>query len=534
MRNVNFSRLLPFGLVLLLGLVGCEGPCCPPPKCQNLVELSYDEQMDCLAPKPINELYVYYDSSISCSSADLDLLANLSVSRAAFTPDPNQPCQARIAEILKIMERVNEATDTEERLSIRRNCGCNMFLLGFPGDEAQNIVIPRETIIASNQELDHQGGGSGGVGLNFEISMVLDPNSDSMPSGWKPPENYKDLIQEILEKLLAFNVKKWHQKAYPLLYVSSQDSLRVMSLTSSPLVRIGLIDTGVDVEHPGFQVNSSAFQGWEGNTNSCYIDTSYVLPAFNSRVENGLDDVMDFTGHGTHIAGILALPPKPSGAAVYSTPSNLRILSVKITEEESRSTDLFSAVCGMRYAVEQGVDIMNLSWGFHADTVPEILRMVSKQAADSGILMVAAAGNLGILVDSVPHWPSGLSVDPVVGNSVISVGALATTGSSPTLSEASNYGTGSVQVAAPGTNICSIYIDGEYLQSTGTSMATPFITRWAAALKMSDMNLSGSDLKSLIVNNGELIELRGNQPIEFGAVQYTGELQTGSGCASTP
>ncbi len=96
------------------------------------------------------------------------------------------------------------------------------------------------------------------------------------------------------------------------------------------------------------------------------------------------------------------------------------------------------------------------------------LQAAIKAASDRGVLVVASAGNDADDTDVTPHFPSGVDSDVLV-----SVGATDQTGK---FWAESNFGTSTVQIAAPGVGVRGLNMGGAYQTLTGTSMSTPLVT----------------------------------------------------------
>ncbi|ETI70455.1 intracellular serine protease, partial [Neobacillus vireti LMG 21834] len=177
----------------------------------------------------------------------------------------------------------------------------------------------------------------------------------------------------------------------------------------------------------------------------------------------------DYNGHGTHVAGTMAATANDLGVIGVAPEANLLI--VKVLDKQG-SGQYEWIINGIYYAIEQQVDIISMSLGGPAD-VPELHEAIQKAVA-SGILVVCAAGNEGDGRDSTNE----LSY-PAAYNEVISVGA---TGLGRQISDFSNSNE-EVDLVAPGENILSTFLNGNYAKLSGTSMATPHVSGALALIK---------------------------------------------------
>lgn len=217
--------------------------------------------------------------------------------------------------------------------------------------------------------------------------------------------------------------------------------------TGRKSVTIGIIDSGVDDSHPDLTGHVT------------------VGPNFSSDAAN-----VDNYGHGTHVAGIAAASTN-NGIGVAGVDWSTEILSVKVLNSSGVGTATAIAK-GVKYAVDNGARIINMSLGASADS--QTLKSIVEYAEVRGALVVAAADNQATNAFSYPGAYDG----------VVAVGA-----SNPgdALASFSNYGDW-VDLLAPGTGIVSTWpvaLSGSaepYAEEDGTSMATPLVSGIAALI----------------------------------------------------
>ncbi|MFW6256937.1 MAG: S8 family peptidase, partial [Bacillota bacterium] len=230
-------------------------------------------------------------------------------------------------------------------------------------------------------------------------------------------------------------------------------------------IRVAVLDTGVDRNHPDFA--------------DARIDLENVYNATDEPSEDGDYVAMDYDGHGTHVAGTIAAHTN-NEKYVSAVMWEGELLPVKVLPG-----DTFTVAEGILYAAGLGetenpqpVDIINLSLGgalLATDTT--LKEAVHKVATETNIIMVAAAGthkNNGDESSSEVLYPAKYE-------EVIAVGAVDSGGQKANYS---NYGE-NLEIMAPGggrnQGVLSLYFDEEkknYFteEIIGTSMATPHVT----------------------------------------------------------
>ncbi|MDF0718609.1 S8 family serine peptidase [Kaistella sp. PBT33-4] len=187
-------------------------------------------------------------------------------------------------------------------------------------------------------------------------------------------------------------------------------------------------------------------------------------------------------GHGTHVAGIIA--GLPHGNEVqYGVASRVaRIMAVRtVPNGDERDKDVANAI---RYAVDNGAKILNMSFGKPVSPGKEVVWDAFKYAQDKGVLLVKAAGNDNHNVAEHTYFPSNFKSTadekPFINNMIV-VGA-STKDAGSLRASFSNYNQKMVDVFAPGQEIYAPVPDGKYKYEQGTSMASPVVAGAAAVL----------------------------------------------------
>jgi len=280
-------------------------------------------------------------------------------------------------------------------------------------------------------------------------------------------------------------------------------ALRAWSKTTgSDDVVVAVLDSGVDYTHFDLM-------------NNIWIRPAEMMPYVDAELGefddlhgfNATDrwrDPMDDNGHGTHCAGIIGAEGN-NQKGIAGINWNVKIMPLKFLSSTGSGTTK-DAIEAINYAIERkragvNVRVISASWG--STQKSRALRDTIKKAGDEGILFVAAAGNNSDDSDKRPHYPAGYYDLP----NVVSVAAL---DRNDRLAGFSNYGAKSVQIAAPGQAILSTWLNGEFREASGTSMATPEVAGVAALILSTNPKMSVKELRDRLFNSvDKLASLKG-------------------------
>ena len=154
----------------------------------------------------------------------------------------------------------------------------------------------------------------------------------------------------------------------------------------------------------------------------------------------------------------------------------------------------------IRYAVDQGASIINMSFGKYVSSDPERVREALRYAAANDVLIVHAAGNEASDIDAFPFYPNpGRYRD--VDSVFINVGASTSTYDDLLIAEFSNFGKRRVDLFAPGEDILSLGADHDYIDHSGTSMASPVVAGVAALLRAYFPEFTAAEIKDILLNS---------------------------------
>ena len=205
--------------------------------------------------------------------------------------------------------------------------------------------------------------------------------------------------------------------------------------------------------------------------------------------------------HGTHVAGIIGAQ-RNNGKGIDGIADNVRIMMIRaVPNGDEHDKDI---ALGIRYAVDNGARVVNMSFGKHFSPYKKWVDDAVKYAQSKGVLLVEAAGNDYENTDSVDVFPNPQFKDSKLkATNWITVGA-----SSDPLADArfksltayfSNYGKHTVDVFAPGAKIYSTLPGGnQYGNLSGTSMAAPVVTGVAALIMEYFPTLTAEQVKLCI------------------------------------
>jgi serine protease AprX len=288
-------------------------------------------------------------------------------------------------------------------------------------------------------------------------------------------------------------------------------------------VGVAVIDTGISGDLADFRTSRSD-------------DTSRVIAS--AVIDPNATTADDTYGHGTAVAGLIA------GNGAYrdsddslwgqydGTAPDANLISVKVADDDGQAT-ILDAIYGLQFAVDHkaqdNIGVINMS--FRSTTAQSYqtdpLDAAAEQAWNDGIVVVAAAGNLGTAPDAVDYAPAN---DPYV----ITVGAVDDQGTRNTSDDVipswSSQGTtqdgfAKPDVLAPGAHIVTTLapgsdfstlcptciINNDYFQVSGTSLAAPVVSGIAADLVAAHPDWTPDMIKGAIVNTATSLPNGGNE-----------------------
>jgi subtilisin family serine protease len=254
------------------------------------------------------------------------------------------------------------------------------------------------------------------------------------------------------------------------------------AVTKGEEVRIAVIDSGIDVAHPELA--------------GAIVGTYDAL-----RSTDGPHT------HGTGIAGAIAARQRLLGSAPSSRLLAIRAFGATASGAESTS---FVVLKGLNYAVEQGAQIINMSFAGPKDP---LLERGLAAAAKRGIILIAAAGNAG---------PKSPPLYPAADRNVIAVGA---TDSADRLFEASNRGN-HLALAAPGVDLLLPAPDEKYQVASGTSFAAAYVSGLAALIVERNPGVAPEVVRRILTDTARDLGPKGkDEQFGYGLANALGAVQ---------
>jgi len=273
-------------------------------------------------------------------------------------------------------------------------------------------------------------------------------------------------------------------------YIDLMQCPRAWDIThGDSLVVIGIVDTGVDWNHPDLYANI-----WINPGEDLDGDGALTNPDFNfvDDDSNGyVDDIIgwDFSGagypdwnpvewapiHGTHVAGCAAAVTN-NGTGVAGVGWNCSIMAIKANEDGQDG--IKHGYEGILYAAENGADVINTSWGHSGGGPSQFEQEIIDSAFALGSIIISSAGN-----DPGVSPPDTCEIEyPAWYDHVVAVAA---TNQNDRVTNWSFYGSW-VDVAAPGQGIYNTWYDDNYAMLQGTSMSSPIVAGVAGLLRSID------------------------------------------------
>lgn len=246
-------------------------------------------------------------------------------------------------------------------------------------------------------------------------------------------------------------------------------------------VQIGVIDTGIDTSH--IEVKNTLWKNTDASDDeNCLVEDEIGYDFLN---DEGTPE--DIEGHGTQVNGVI----------IHDFPGEVQPELMNLKFYEGGRSSVFGAICAIYYAVDEGVDVLNLSWGFEANEEPTILKNALEYAQNHGVLIITTSGNTSKDNDQIKKYPANFDLANLI---VVGSYQVDKEGNNPKLSAYSSFGKTTVDLAARGY-VETLDKGNTKNPASGTSVAAPAVARTAAIIKGLYPNLTATEIKACILDN---------------------------------
>lgn len=334
--------------------------------------------------------------------------------------------------------------------------------------------------------------------------------SDREPGRYQELGNPSKVQKEVkTEQSVVFNdpaiISKWD--------LEKTDAVKAWQVSQgSRQIVVAIIDTGCDVKHEDLAANIWTNPGESGldkngkdksNNGIDDDENGFVDDVHGWNFVANTNDLSDHHGHGTHIAGIIGAEGGNNKGIIGIAPK-VSLLCLKYYEPKTPTDNLKNTIAAIKYVKKMNdlwekrkqhyrIHIVNYSGGgleFSEDE-KQAISGVQKQ----GVLFVAAAGNEKSNSDRLKYYPADYGL-----SNIISVTAI---DPNTEVLPSSNYGTETVDIAAPGQAILSTLPGNNYGLMTGTSQATAFVSGAAAVVMAHKGTFAADDVKKYLISTGD-------------------------------
>ena len=303
--------------------------------------------------------------------------------------------------------------------------------------------------------------------------------------------------------------------------------------TSAANVVVGILDSGALLTHEDLVANlwvnpspgtTKSYASEDGSGNADMIMETDSLNGLNAVAMSGppADDV----GHGTHVSGIVGAVGNNS-LGVCGVAWQVQLMELKFIDSTGSGSTSAELPC-IEYAIAHAASapkVVALSASFGSAGFSQAEADAIQAAGKAGIIFVCAAGNNGENIDISPFFPADYPLD-----NIICVGA---SDNRDLPVYFTNYGSGSVEIFAPGENILSTFNSNtsSYMYLSGTSMATPFVTGAVALLRTKYPNDTYRETINRVLNCADKIAAMAGKAQTGGRLDLATALTT---AANTP
>jgi subtilisin family serine protease len=239
-------------------------------------------------------------------------------------------------------------------------------------------------------------------------------------------------------------------------------------------VVVAVIDTGLDYTHPDLAANVWTNRGEIPGNGLDDDGNGYADDLHGYDFADGIGDVTDSGFHGTHVAGTIAAAGKNAiGVIGVAFPAHVMALKASNDGSSLTTSAVIEAIQYGTMMKNNGVNIVAMNASFGGAGSSSVERDAIEAAGDAGIVFCAAAGNESANNDSAPSYPASYRTSNMI--------TVAASDQNDGLADFSNYGAGTVDLAAPGVNILSALPQSQaatssYVQQDSTTYSANELT----------------------------------------------------------
>jgi subtilisin len=353
---------------------------------------------------------------------------------------------AGVSSVASPLDYASRALDVREAESADATVFPTLGVAVLPAD--RNRLASINTAVAQDPRV-----------VAVEPERILYVRSDQGGPSLEYARGYRDGVAHLYEQLTAGGAEPALESH--ISFVDNADftwGLQATKASSSKFdgqgIRVAVLDTGFDLEHPDFEgraVTANSFVAGE--------------------------TAQDGHGHGTHCVGTSCGPGDPPDTRRYGVAGGAEIFVGKVLGDRGSGSDA-GILAGIEWAIANGCQVISMSLGADVRQVSRVYQAVGRRALDAGSLIVAAAGNNAQRSAGNP----GFVGIPANSPSIMAVAAVDNRFRIADFSARSNpVRGGQIDIAAPGVAVFSSWpMPRRYNTINGTSMATPHVSGIAA------------------------------------------------------
>jgi subtilisin family serine protease len=229
--------------------------------------------------------------------------------------------------------------------------------------------------------------------------------------------------------------------------------------------------------------------------------------------------------HGTHVAGIIAAN-RNNHLGMEGIADHVLIMAIRaVPNGDERDKDIANSI---RYAVDNGADIINMSFGKSYSPGKKYVDKAVKYAERKGVLLIHAAGNSSKEITPDNNFPNKYFAKRGSSDAWIEVGASGSKEDENLAASFSNFSKEGVDLFAPGVDIYSTIPGSLYENNSGTSMASPTVAGVAALLLAYYPELKPEEVRTILkssvynMSNDKVILPGQEELVNFGDLSQTG------------